>query len=107
MRTILEVLLINVKSGKSKKPPYNDYAIPEAHCVLRDEMGKAGAVGVLNLPKGFETVTPGLYTASFAMEAPTYGENQGKVIAVLKGLVPVPPGAFKGNASPSAQGVKA
>ncbi|GEM_PF-2328685 len=97
MQTILEILLVNTKSGNAKKSGL-PYSISEAHCVLRDETGKAGAVGVLTVPKGLEAAAvPGIYTASFAMEAPTYGEMQGKVIAVLKGLVPVPASAFRGG----------
>jgi hypothetical protein len=95
MQTILEILLVNTKAGNAKKTGL-PYSISEAHCVLRDETGKAGAVGVLTVPKGLEAAAvPGIYTASFAMEAPTYGEMQGKVIAVLKGLVPVPASAFR------------
>lgn len=101
MQTILEILIVNTKEGTAKKTG-NAYKISEAHCVLRDETGAAGAVGVLTVPKELEAVAkPGTYTATFALEAPTYGENQGKVVAALKGLVPVPPGAFKGNRAPS------
>jgi hypothetical protein len=106
MQTILEILLVNVKAGNSKKSG-QPYSISEAHCVLRDETGKAGAVGVLTVPKALEAVAvPGVFTASFAMEAPTFGEQAGKVIAVLKGLIPVPPGALRGGVAPSAVGVK-
>lgn len=102
MQTILEILLVNTKTGTGKKSG-QPYSISEAHCVLRDETGKAGAVGVLTVPKDLEaTAKPGIYTASFQMEAPTYGENQGKVIAVLKGLIPVPPSAFRGGVAPGA-----
>lgn len=102
MQTILEILLVNTKTGTAKKSG-QPYSISEAHCILRDEAGKAGAVGVLTVPKDLEAVAkPGVFTAAFQMEAPTYGENQGKVIAVLKGLVPVPPGAFRGGVVPSA-----
>jgi hypothetical protein len=95
MQTILQILLINTKEGTAKKTG-NAYKISEAHCVLRNEDGSAGAVGVLTIPKELEaTAKPGVFTASFALEAPTYGENQGKVIAALKGLVPVPPSQFK------------
>jgi hypothetical protein len=89
MQTILEILLVNIKAGTSKKTG-QAYSISEAHCVLRDETGKAGAVGVLTVPKDLEAIAvPGVYTASFALEAPTYGENQGKVVAALRGLVPI------------------
>lgn len=102
MQTILEILVVNVKEGNAKKTG-NAYKICEAHCVLRDETGAAGSVGVLTVPKDLEAAAkPGVYTATFALEAPTYGENQGKVVAALKGLIPVPPGAFRGLRSPSA-----
>ena len=95
MQTILQILLINTKEGTAKKTG-NAYKISEAHCVLRNEDGSAGAVGVLTIPKELESVAkPGIFTASFALEAPTYGENQGKVVAALKGLVAVPPSQFK------------
>lgn len=95
MQTILQILLINTKEGTAKKTG-NAYKISEAHCVLRNEDGSAGAVGVLTIPKDLEAMAkPGVFTATFALEAPTYGENQGKVIAALKGLTPVPAGMFK------------
>jgi len=109
MQTVLEILLVNTKTGNAKKTGL-PFSISEAHCVLRDETGKAGAVGVLTIPKGMESrAVPGIYTASFAIEAPTYGENQGKVIAVLKDLIPLPPEAFrKGTAlNPAPAGAKA
>lgn len=91
MQSILEILLITNKSGKAKKTG-NDYSINEAHCVLRNDDGTPGAVGVLVIPKKLEEVAkPGLkYTASFALEAAAYGENQGRIVAVLTGLTPVP-----------------
>jgi hypothetical protein len=99
MQTIIQILLVNKKEGTAKKTG-NAYDIREAHCVLRNEDGTAGAVGVLNVPKDlYDKAVPGVFTASFAVEAPTYGENQGKVIAVLKNLVPVPEGAFKPQAA--------
>lgn len=102
MQTMIEILLVNTKEGTAKKTG-NAYKISEAHCVLRNDDGSVGAVGVLNVPKPLEDVAkPGLYTASFALEAPTFGENQGKIIAQLKGLVPVPAGAVKGGKLPSA-----
>jgi hypothetical protein len=93
MQTILEILLVNAKEGTSKKTG-QPFSIKEAHCVLRDQTGKAGAVGVLTVPKALESVAvPGTYTASFTLDAPTYGPDQGKVIASLSGLVPLPPSA--------------
>lgn len=95
MHSILQILLVNVKEGTAKKTG-NPYKISEAHCVLRDEAGVPSAVGVLNVPKSLEAVAvPGTYSAAFALEAPTYGENQGKIVATLCGLTPVPDGYFR------------
>lgn len=91
MHSIIEILLVSVKEGKSKKTG-NDYKISEAHCVLRDETGAPGAVGVLVVPKALEAIAkPGVFTAAFSLVAGSFGENQGRIMAVLSGLVPVPP----------------
>jgi hypothetical protein len=95
VQSILEILLVNVKTGTSKKTG-QPFAIPEAHCILRNDDGTAGAVGVLQVPKALEEVAkPGIFTAVFALEAPTYGDNQGKIVASLKGLTPMAPNAFR------------
>ncbi len=95
MQSILEILLINKKEGTGKKSG-QPYSISEAHCILRNDDGTAGAVGVLTVPKSLEAVAkPGVFTAVFSLEAPTFGENAGKIIAALKGLTAVPDGAFR------------
>ncbi len=95
MHSVLEILLVTVKEGKAKKTG-NDYKIYEAHCVLLKDDGTPGAVGVLNIPKALETVAkPGKFTAAFGLEASTFGDNAGKIIAVLSGLTPLPPGAIR------------
>lgn len=91
MQSIIEILLVNEKSGTSKKTN-QPYKILEAHCVLRDESGKPGGVGVLTVPKALEdSARPGIYTAGFSLEAPTFGPDQGKIVASLKTLTPLPP----------------
>lgn len=98
--SILEILLITNKSGKAKKSG-NDYSINEAHCVLRNEDGTPGAVGVLVIPKQLEEVAKqGMFTASFGLVAAQYGENQGRIVAQLTGLTPVPPG-FRAKPAPA------
>jgi hypothetical protein len=89
MQSILEILVINVKEGKSKKPPFADFKISEAHCVLRNDDGSAGAVGVLSIPRELESQAKvGVFTAGFALDAKTYGEDAGKIVASLKSLTP-------------------
>lgn len=95
LQSIIEILLVNKKDGVSKKTQL-PWAISEAHCVLRNEDGTAGAVGVLIVPKALtEIAKPGLYTASFGLEAASYGPDQGRIVAVLANLVPVPSNAVR------------
>ena len=94
MQSILEILLVTVKSGTSKKSG-QPYSISEAHCVLRNEDGTPGAVGILVVPKALEAVAkPGLFTAAFGLQAASFGEQQGRIVAVLAGLVGLPPKAM-------------
>lgn len=103
MQSILEILVVNTKSGTSKKTG-NPYSIPEAQCVLRNEDNTVAAVGVLVIPKDLEAIAkPGVYTGSFALEAATFGENQGRIVAKLVGLTPVPPNALRRQPAGAAQ----
>jgi len=95
MQSILEILCINVKSGTSKKSGAA-YSIPEAQCILRNDDGTAAAVGVIVIPKILEDVAkPGLFTCSFALQASTFGDEAGRIVARLVGLTPVPPQAAR------------
>jgi len=86
MHSILEILVINTKTGTSKKSG-QPYSIPEAQCVLRNDDGSVAAVGVLIIPKALEEVAkPGLFSGSFALTAESFGENQGRIVAKLVGL---------------------
>jgi hypothetical protein len=59
----------------------------------------------LTVPKALEDkAVPGVYTASFTLEAPTYGPDQGKVVASLVGLVAVDPAMLRRAPSSSAAG---
>ena len=102
MQSILQILVVNTKTGKSKKTG-NDYSIPEAQCVLHNDDGTVAAVGVLVIPKHLEEAAkPGSYTGSFALEAATFGENQGRIVAKLVGLTPIPPSAMRKQAPAAA-----
>lgn len=95
MQSILEILLVSLKTGKSKKTN-QDYSISEAHCVLRNTDGTAGAVGVLVVPKALESVAvPGLFTAGFGLVAASYGEQQGRIVAQLASLTPLVSGSIR------------
>ena len=93
MQSILEILVINVKEGTAKKTGAA-YRIPEAHCVLRNDDDTVACVGVLVIPKDLEEVAKvgQKYTASFALDVAGFGENQGRIVARLVGLTPIPPG---------------
>lgn len=100
MQSIIEILLVTVKTGTSKKTS-QPYSISEAHCVLRNDDGSAGAVGVLVVPKALEEVAkPGMFTAAFSLVAASYGEQQGRIVAQLVGLIPVPSNALARAAVP-------
>lgn len=95
MQSILEILLVSIKTGVSKKTNA-PFSISEAHCVLRNPDGTPGAVGVLVIPKSLEaSAVVGTYTATFGLIAAGYGEQQGRIVAQLAGLTPLPPGALR------------
>ena len=101
MQSIIEILLVTVKSGTSKKTN-QPYSISEAQCILRNEDGSPGAVGVLVVPKTLEEVAkPGMFTAAFGLVAASYGEQQGRIVAQLVGLNPLPPSALRRAAPPT------
>jgi hypothetical protein len=97
MQSILQILVVNTKEGTSKKSG-QPYKIPEAQCVLINDDGTVAAVGVLVIPKQLEEVAkPGTYTGAFALEAASFGENQGRIVAKLVGLTPLPPKGGRGS----------
>lgn len=101
MQSILQILAINVKEGTAKKSG-QPYRIPEAQCVLKNDDGTVAAVGVLVIPKQLEeSAKLGEYTGTFALEAGTFGENQGRIVARLVGLTPLPPNYFKQARTPA------
>ncbi len=98
MHSILEILVITVEEGTSKKTG-QPFRIPKAQCVLRNDDNTVAAVGVLNIPKQLEEVAkPGLYTGTFALVASSYGDSKGEIVARLTGLNPVPPSAVRKQA---------
>ena len=95
MATIIEILLLEVKEGKARASG-KDYKITEAHCVMRNDDMTPSRVGVLVVPKSLEdTAKPGIYTCSFGLDAPTYGDDAGKIMPTITGLTPVPPAQLK------------
>ncbi|MQQ99259.1 hypothetical protein [Glaciimonas soli] len=64
-KNLIEILAINVQSGKSKKTG-NDYEIHKAQCVIRGA-NDSTQVGELNLPKELALTVPGKYLAEFEL----------------------------------------
>lgn len=101
MSTIVEVLLLNTKEGKGKVSG-KDYKLTEAHCVIRKEDLSASGVGVMIIPKALDgTIKPGLYSCSFGLETPTYGDEAGHVVPTIVAMTPLPPGAVRRAPAPT------
>lgn len=94
MANILEILMLDVKTGVSKagKP----YTLTEAHCLLRNEDGSPAGVGRTLLDKSVaETAKPGLYLCSFGLRAATYGEDSGLIVSSITALTAIQPSQLK------------
>jgi hypothetical protein len=89
MQSIIQILKLNdPKTGTSKKTG-NPYDMQDAECLLLKDDGSIDQVGVLQVPKQLrETVKPGTFTATFALNA-NFASR--RIEAVLTGLVPLPP----------------
>jgi hypothetical protein len=89
--SVIQILKLNDPlKGKSYKTG-RDYDIQDAECILFDENGAVGQVGVLMIPNELRgKVEPGIYTGSFAMRADRQSRRIG---SVLVGLTPLPPQA--------------
>lgn len=92
MQSKIQILKVNdLRTGKSVKTG-KDWQMQDAECILINDDGTIGAVGVLQLPKtllGDKAPTVGLYTASFALNA---GIDR-KINAVLTALTKLAPAA--------------
>jgi hypothetical protein len=88
VQSIIQILKLNdPKTGTSKKTG-NPYDMQDAECLLLTPDGGIDQVGVLQVPKALrETVKPGTYTATFALNA-NFASR--RIEAVLTGLVPLP-----------------
>jgi len=87
MQSILQILKINdPKTGVSKKTG-NPYDMQDCECLLINDDGSVGSVGVLQVPKSLrDVVKVGTFTASFALQA---GFQDRRIGAVLTGLIPL------------------
>ena len=100
MQSIIQIFKVDeLKKGTSAKTG-RPYEMQSAQCALLTPEGVIDQVGVLDIPpKLREGLTPGTYTAAFAMRA---SMQTGRLEAVLTGLQAVPQGSAKGATLPPA-----
>jgi hypothetical protein len=89
--TVIQVLSVESTPGKK---PGADGVIPTfyaARCILFQDDGKTvNTVGRLRIPKPLVSVVKeGMFTASFALVVPDYGNDKGDVVSQLTSLIPV------------------
>lgn len=86
--TIQIFKLDEIKSGigKNGKP----YEIRTAQCGLLTDEGGVEQVGVLDIPESLkEKAKPGRFRGVFALQAAQFGDQRGRIRAVLTDLTPV------------------
>lgn len=86
MQSILHVLKVNEAragtSAKTNKP----WRMQDAECVLMNDDGTVGQVGVLQVPRDLiDKVQPGMYLGSFALRASL---TDRRIEAILTALSP-------------------
>lgn len=93
MQLSSKIQVLTVESTDSKTvdaatgQPYKRIA---ARCILFNDDNTVNTVGRLRVPKALvPLVKPGMFTASFGLSVPDYGDNKGDVVALLTSLVPV------------------
>jgi hypothetical protein len=89
--TVIQVLSVESTPGKKPGP---DGVLPTfyaARCVLFQDDGKTvNTVGRLRIPKPLvPIVKEGMFTASFALTVPDYGNDKGDVVSQLTSLIPI------------------
>lgn len=88
----IEVLAVENEERTSKRTgdKYTHFA---ARCVLRADDGRVITVGTIRSrdiqPELRDTVRPGLFRATFALQVPDYGDKKGDIVSMLTGLVPI------------------
>jgi len=99
----LTILKLNeVEKGVSAKTgkPWERHT---AECMLLDESGQCFKVGKLDVAPALRgTVAAGTFVATFGLDVPDYGLQQGRVTAYLTALVPVNKSGMPAPAAPVA-----
>lgn len=85
MQSLLQILVVNpVKSlpGRDGKPPFE---IQDAECLLLNEDGSPGKVGVLRVPRDLRaTIKAGVFMGSFGLDADYKNRQIGAVLVSLQ-----------------------
>jgi len=88
--TKVQILLVN--DARSGNKNGRDWKMQDAECILLDERGNPVSVGVLMIPKELMgKITPGIYTASFALRPNLQTRKIEASITALVQTAPVPP----------------
>lgn len=95
-KSLIQVLKVDPVE-KVKTRDGSEFDRHTAQVALLNDDGTLDKVGQLRISDALkEKIAVGTFTASFGLEVAQWGKNKGEVIAVLSGLVPVPPkGAAK------------
>jgi len=103
MQTIIQILKLNeLRSGNKDG---RDWKMQDAECILLNDDGSVGEVGVCSLPKDLiGNVSAGHYTATFTLRANKGREGGRRIEAQLVGLTAIPPDYFKRTVAPAPKG---
>lgn len=100
----IQVLKVDTPEEKTSPKDGSKYTVRTAQTMLLTDDGKLDKVGRLRIPDRLaDAVKEGVFRASFALEVAQWGQNKGDVIAVLTGLVPMPPKAAPVAPAPAAR----
>ena len=93
MQTIIQILKVN--EARSGTKDGREWKMQDAECILLNDDGSVGEVGVCSLPKNLIGATaPGNYTATFTLRANKGREGGRRIEAQLVGLTPLPANFF-------------
>ena len=102
MQTIIQILKVN--EARSGNKDGREWSMQDCECILLNDDGSVGEVGVCSLPKDLIGKTnPGHYTATFTLAANKSREGQRRIEARLVGLVAIPADYFKRGTGKPAQ----
>lgn len=91
MQAIVQIIKVN--EARSGTKDGRQWEMQDAECILLNDKGQPEQVGVLMVPKELRgKVGVGVFTGSFALRTSL---RDRRIEAVLTGLVPLPPDAFK------------